>query len=63
MVLLLIAALMVALAINTAVIFYGILKDGVTICKEPRRWLAWSEFILMIAVIGFGVWQICLNTI
>jgi hypothetical protein len=60
---LLTASIMTALAINTGVIFYGILRYGVTVCKEPRRWLAWAEFVLMIAVVGFGVWTLCLLSI
>lgn len=53
--------LMITLAFNTGVILFGILRDGVTICIEPRRWLVWFELILVVAVIGFGVWQVSLH--
>jgi hypothetical protein len=49
--------IMIALALNTAVIFISIIRDGYCLCVE-RKWIAWLELVLMVTVIGFGIWRV-----
>jgi uncharacterized membrane protein len=50
--------LLLTLAIWVIIHLVSILKDGYYISKEPHKWIAWIEMVMMAAICTLAIYQI-----